>query len=80
MIGPVRAENRFCIFGVFNLEFLEIGEFVCRNRIFRIVFSHVAFDWRCHIVKQMRNARAWYEQALVPCNAEIFKSENFMKS
>ena len=51
VIGPVRAENRFSIFGVFNFEFLEIGEFVWPNRIFPIVFSHVAFDWRCHIAK-----------------------------
>ena len=65
VIGPVRAENRFNIFGVFNIEFLEIGEFVWSNRIFPMVFSHVAFDWRCHIAKQKRNGRAWYNQALV---------------
>ena len=51
VIGPVRAENRFCILGVFNLEFPEIGEFVWPSRIFPIVFSHVAFVWRCQIAK-----------------------------
>ena len=65
VIGPVRAENSFSIFGVFNLECFEIGEFVWSNRIFHIVFLHVAFDWRCQIAKQKRNAGAWYEQALV---------------
>ena len=53
MIGPVRSENRFCIFGVFNVEFLEIGEFVWPNRSFLIVFTHAAFDSWYHIAKQM---------------------------
>ena len=66
VIGPVRAENRFRFFGVFNLEFLEIGAFVWPTCIFPIVFSHVAFDWRCYIAKQMRNAGAWDGQALMP--------------
>ena len=79
VIGPVRAENRFRFVGVFNLEFLEIGEFVWPNRIFPIVFSHVAFDWRCHITKQKRNDGASYEQALVQWNPKISKIENFMK-
>ena len=47
---------------------------------FPMVFSHVAFDWRCHIAKQKRNGRAWHEQALVPWNPKISKIENFMKS
>ena len=38
VIGPVRAENSFWFVGVFNLEFLEIGEFVWSSRIFPIVF------------------------------------------
>ena len=80
VIGPVRAENRFYIFGVFIFEFLEIGEFVWSNRIFLIVFSHVAFDWRCHIAKEKRNGRACYNQALLSWNSKISKIENFMKS
>ena len=79
VIGPVRAENRFNIFGVFNFEILEIGEFAWSDRIFPIVFSHVAFDWRCHIAKQKRNDGACYEQALVPWNPKIWEIENFMK-
>ena len=35
------AKIDFCIFGVFNLEFLEIREFISSGRIFPIVFSHV---------------------------------------
>ena len=57
VIGGIHNKNRFYIFGVFNLEYLEIREFISSNRIFPIVFSHVAFDWWCHIAKQMRNAR-----------------------
>ena len=79
LIGPVRAENRFGIFGVFNIEFLEIGEFVWPNSIFPIVFLLVAFDWRCQIAKQKRNAGAGYGQALVLWNRKIPKIENFMK-
>ena len=79
VIGPVRAENRFYIFGVFNFEFLEIGEFVWSNRIFPMVFSHVAFDCRCHIAKPKRNGRACYNQALVSWNPKISKIENSMK-
>ena len=30
-----------------------------------IVFSHVSFEWWCHIVKQMRNSRISYGKALV---------------
>ena len=37
LIGRVRCKNRFYIFGGFNLEFLEIGEFVWSSRIFSIV-------------------------------------------
>ena len=44
VIGRVRGEHRFNDFGLFNLEFLEIGEFVWLNRIVPIVFSHLAFD------------------------------------
>ena len=79
VIGRVRGENRFRRFGVFNLEFLEIGDFVWSNCIFPIVFSHVAFNSSCHIAKQMRNAGALYEQALVLWNPKILKIENFMK-
>ena len=79
VIGPVRDKNRFSVLGVFNFEFLEIGEFFWPNRIFHIVFSHVAFDWRCYIAKQLRNAGACYGQALVPWNPKISKIENFMK-
>ena len=71
VIGQVRAENRFSIFGVFNFEFLEIAEFVWSNRIFPMIFSHVAFDCRCHIAKQMRNAGASWEQASVSCTRKI---------
>ena len=79
VIGRVRDKNRFRAIWLFNLEFLEIGEVVWSNRIFPIVFSRVAFDSRCHITKQMRNAGAWYEQALVQWNPNILKIENFMK-
>ena len=65
VIGRVRGKNCFWTVGVFNPEFLEIGEFVWSNRISLIVFSHVAFDSWCHIAKQMRNAGAWWEQASV---------------
>ena len=51
VIGPVRDENRFGGIGVFNAEILEICKFVWSKRIFRIVFFHVAFDWRCQIAK-----------------------------
>ena len=71
VFGRVRDKNRFRIFGVFNLEFLEIGEFVWSNRIFPIVFSHVAFDPWCHIAKQMRNARNPWEQGPVSWNRKI---------
>ena len=80
VIGPVRAENRFCIFGVFNVEFLQIGEIVWPNHIFPMVFSHVPFDWRCHIVKEKLNGRACYNQALVSWNSKVSNIENFMKS
>ena len=78
VIGPVRAENRFWFFDVFNLEFLEIGEFVWPNRIFPIVFSHVVVDSCRQIAEQKRNGGAWYEQALVSWNPKILKIE-FMK-
>ena len=44
VIGRVRDKKRFWAIGLFNLEFLEIGEFAWSNNISRIVFSHVAFD------------------------------------
>ena len=69
--GLPPALRRFCSFGVFKLEFLEIGEFVWSNRNFPIVFSHVAFDSWCHIAKQMRNAGAWYGQASVSWNRKF---------
>ena len=65
VIGRIRGQHRFWTIAVFNLEFLEIGEFILCKSIFSIVFSHVAFDWWCHIVKQMLNARAEYEPASV---------------
>ena len=80
VIGPVRAENRFSIFGVFNVEFLEIGEFVWSNRIFPEVFSAMAFDWSHQIAKRICNEGAEVEQGVVPWNRTISKIENFMKS
>ena len=73
VIWSVRGKHCFYSFGVFNVEFLEIGEFVGSKRIFLIVFSHVAFDSWCHIAKQMRNAGAWYEQALVSWSRKFRK-------
>ena len=64
-LGRNQTTYRYCTLAVFNLEFLEICEFVWSNRISLIVFSHVAFDSWCHIAKQMRNAGAWWEQASV---------------
>ena len=74
-LGRIQTTYRFCTLAVFNLEFLEIREFISSNRIFPMFFSHVAFDWWCHIVKQMRNARDYYEPASVSWShvTEIFR-------
>ena len=53
VIGRVRGKNRFNTFGVFNLEFLEICEFVRSNRIFLQVFSVNAFDSCRQIAKRI---------------------------
>ena len=65
VIGRRRGSNCFRGIEVFNADILEIGEIIWSDCIFPIVFSHVVFDWWCHIAKHMRNARASYGQALV---------------
>ena len=51
VIGRLHGGHRFRARDLFNFEILEICKFVWSNRIFRIVFFRVAFDWRCQIEK-----------------------------
>ena len=66
MIGRFRGEHRFGIFGVFKVEFLEIGEFVWHTEIFLKVFGVKAFDWYNQIAKRICNEGAGLSQALGP--------------
>ena len=66
MIGRIRGENRFYVRAVFNLEFLEICEFVWQTGIFLKVFGVKAFDWYNQIAKRICNEGAGLEQGPVP--------------
>ena len=66
MIDRIRGENGFYIFGVFNLEFLEICEFVWQTGIFLKVFGVKAFDWYNQIAKRICNEDARLQQGPVP--------------
>ena len=43
MIEPSWVENRFCTFGVFRLEFLEICKFIFMPEYFSTVFLGFGF-------------------------------------
>ena len=66
MIGRIRGENRFNARAVFNIEFLEICEFVWQTGIFLKVFGVKAFDWYNQIAKRICNGGARLQQGPVP--------------
>ena len=79
-LGRIQTTYRFCTLAVFNLEFLEICEFVCANRIFLQVFSVFPFDPCDQIAKRIWNEGCDLQQRVVSCDSKISKIENFMKS
>ena len=56
----------FWLLRVFQLEILEICEFVWSNRIFPEVVSAMAFDWSHQIAKRICNKGVEVEQGVVP--------------
>ena len=66
MIDRIRGEHRFRTRAVFNLEFLEICEFVWQTGIFLKVFGVIAFDWLNQIAKRICNGGAGLEQGPGP--------------
>ena len=64
VIGSSRGLNRFCNLLVFNLEFLEICEFVWPRGIFPEVYWVNAFDSYSQIAKRICNDGAGLQQGV----------------